>query len=93
MELILATREPQRYLPELASKLQVGASPRGTIALDACARSRAWLQGRDFVSPDDVQEIYVDVLRHRILLSYEAEADGWTADQILQKLLQHVPVP
>ena len=64
-----------------------------TIALDACARSRAWLQGRDFVSPDDVQEIYADVLRHRILLSYEAEADGWMADQILQKLLQHVPVP
>ncbi len=93
VELILATRKPQRYLPELASKLQVGASPRGTIALDACARSRAWLQGRDFVSPDDVQEIYADVLRHRILLSYEAEADGWTADQILQKLLQHVPVP
>ena len=93
VELILATRKPQRYLPELASKLQVGASPRGTIALDACARSRAWLQGRDFVSPDDVQEIYSDVLRHRILLSYEAEADGWTADQILQKLLQHVPVP
>ena len=93
VELILATREPQRYLPELASKLQGGASPRGTIALDACARSRAWLQGRDFVSPDDVQEIYADVLRHRILLSYEAEADGWTADQILQKLLQHVPVP
>ena len=93
VELILATREPQRYLPELASKLQVGASPRGTIALDACARSRAWLQGRDFVSPDDVQEIYADVLRHRILLSYEAEADGWTADQILQKLLQHMPVP
>ena len=93
VELILATRKPQRYLPELASKLQVGASPRGTIALDACARSRAWLQGRDFVSPDDVQEIYADVLRHRILLSYEAEADGWTADQILQKLLQNVPVP
>ena len=93
VELILATRKPQRYLPELASKLQVGASPRGTIALDACARSRAWLQGRDFVSPDDVQEIYADVLRHRILLSYEAEADGWTTDQILQKLLQHVPVP
>ena len=92
MELILATREPQRYLPELASKLQ--ARPvEGTIALDACARSRAWLQGRDFVSPDDVQEIYADVLRHRISLSYESEADGWTADQILQKLLQHVPVP
>ena len=56
VELILATREPQRYLPEPASKLQIGASPRGTIALDACARSRAWLQGRDFARPDDVQK-------------------------------------
>lgn len=93
VELVLATRQPQRYVEELRGKLQVGASPRGTIALDACARARAWLQGRAFVSPDDVQEVYADVLRHRILLSYEAEAEGWRADQILQTLLRHVPVP
>ena len=67
------------------------ASPLITDCTASIQRAR--LQGRDFVSPDDVQEIYADVLRHRILLSYEAEADGWTADQILQKLLQHVPVP
>ena len=71
--------------------LEYGASPRGTISLDRCARAHAWLQGRDFVSPDDVQEIMFDVLRHRILLSFEAEASGITPDKVLETIRERVP--
>ena len=63
-----------------------------TIALDRCARARAWLQGRDYVSPDDVQSVAYDTLRHRILLSFEAEAEGIDADHIISELIQRVPV-
>jgi len=91
IQLIMATREPAAYGDDLASWLEFGASPRGTISLDRCARAHAWINGRDFVSPDDVQEVLFDVLRHRILLSFEAEASGVTPDQVLEAIRQRVP--
>ena len=92
VQLIIATREPQHYSEQLASWIEYGGSPRATIALDRCARAHAWLQGRDFVSPDDVQAVAADVLRHRLLLTFEAEANGVTPDQVVQELLALVPV-
>ncbi len=91
VQLIIATREPAKYDSELASWLDFGASPRATIALDRCARAKAWLAGRDFVTPDDVMDVAPDILRHRLLLSFEAEAAGVTADQVIARLLQQVP--
>lgn len=92
LALVLATRSPASVDPELARWTAFGASPRGTIALDRCARAYAWLDGRDYVSPDDVRTIAFDVLRHRILLTFEAEAEGMTADAIIRRLISHVPV-
>ena len=91
IQLIMATRNPQAYGEDLASWLEYGASPRGTISLDRCARAHAWIQGRDFVSPDDVQEVLFDCLRHRILLSFEAEASGITPDKVLETIRERVP--
>jgi MoxR-like ATPase len=93
LQLVLASRDASRYSAQIARWLQYGASPRGTIALDRCARARAWLHGRDFVSPDDIQAVATDVLRHRLILSYEAEADGASSDRIISELLSLVPVP
>ncbi|MBA3582461.1 MAG: MoxR family ATPase [Gammaproteobacteria bacterium] len=93
LELVLATRTPDSYGADLANCLQYGASPRGTIALDRCARAHAWLAGRDYVTPDDIQQLAPDVLRHRIGISFEAEADGKTTDTIITQLLQRVPAP
>ncbi|MGP4844893.1 AAA family ATPase [Marinobacter sp. 1Y8] len=90
--LVLATRNPGTVDPELERWIAFGASPRGTIALDRCARAKAWLDGRDFVSPDDVRSIAFDVLRHRVLLTFEAEADGITPDDVIQRLIDRVPV-
>ncbi|ROT99233.1 MoxR family ATPase [Marinobacter sp. R17] len=90
--LVLATRQPDTLDPDLARWIAFGASPRGTIALDRCARAKAWLDGRDFVSPDDVRAIAFDVLRHRVLLTFEAEADGITPDDVIQRLIDRVPV-
>ena len=92
VQLINATRNPSLYHGQLANWLEYGASPRGTIALDRCARAHAWLNNRNFVSPDDVQAIAHDVLRHRILLTFEAEAEGKNADHIIDQLLNLVPV-
>ncbi len=92
VQLVIATREPGTLDPALAPWLEVGASPRATIALDRCARAHAWLHGRDFVSPDDVQAVAHDVLRHRLILSFEAEAEGVGKDQLIDRLLQVVPV-
>lgn len=92
VHLIMATREPQKYGDDIANWLDYGASPRGTIALDKCSRARAWLKNRDFVTPDDVQNILADVLRHRIILSFEAEAAGHTSDHVIQELMNRVPV-
>ncbi len=91
VQLINASRYPSRYSDTLAGWLDYGASPRGTIALDRCARAHAWLHERDFVSPDDVQAVAHDVLRHRLLLSFEAEAEGKDADHIISQLLSIVP--
>ncbi|UTM59914.1 MoxR family ATPase [Photobacterium sp. CCB-ST2H9] len=90
IRLVMATREPQRYSDELAAWLQMGVSPRATLALDRCARAFAWLQGRDFVTPEDVQKMAYPVLRHRLLLSYEAQAEGIAPDQIILSLIQQV---
>lgn len=93
VELIIATRTPEKYDPQLKDWIEFGASPRATIALDRCARANAWLMGRDFVGPDDIQAVFHNVLRHRILLSYEAEAEGISRNQLLDRILQLVPVP
>ena len=93
VQLVLATRHPERYGDELRGVLQYGASPRATLALDRGARAHAWLAGRDYVTPVDIQSIAHDVLRHRILLSFEAEADGRTTDDVVDTLLARIGVP
>jgi MoxR-like ATPase len=93
IQLVLATRKPQSYGEELAGWIAWGASPRATLALDRCARARAWLAGRDYVGPEDIQAMAHDVLRHRILLNYEAEAEGITTDHVIDQLLQKIAVP
>jgi MoxR-like ATPase len=93
VQLIIATRQPEQYDADIKKHLAFGASPRATIALDKCARATAWLDGRDFVTPDDIQTVFFNCLRHRILLSYEAEAAGVTADQVLSRILELVAVP
>jgi len=93
VQLVLATRQPERYDAELKGLVQYGASPRASLALDRCARAHAWLRGRDYVTPDDIQTLAYDVLRHRVLLGFEAEADGMTSDDLTQRLLELVPVP
>ncbi|MFB0995798.1 MAG: MoxR-like ATPase [Polaribacter sp.] len=91
VQLILATRNSESYGGELAQWLDYGASPRATIALDSCSRALAWMEGRDFVTPDDIRAIAHDVLRHRLILSFEAEASGITTNQVIDKLLDTVP--
>jgi MoxR-like ATPase len=93
VELVLATRTPARYGDDLVRAIQYGASPRATIALDRCARAHAWLAGRDYVAPEDVQAIAHDVLRHRVLLTFEAEADGMSRDALVSTLHQRVALP
>ena len=92
VQLVLASRDPAPYSQDLARWISYGGSPRATIALDRCSRAHAWLQGRDYVSPEDVQAIAHDVLRHRILVSYEAEAEGVSSDQVIDELVRHTPV-
>lgn len=93
VQLVLASRDPGSWDEELSRLVSYGASPRATIAIDRCARARAWLDQRDYVSPDDIHAVVHDVMRHRVLLSYEAEADGFTVDQLVDRLLDRVPVP
>lgn len=90
IRLIIATREPSRYDETLAQWLEMGVSPRATIALDRCSRAYAWLNGRDYVSPQDVQAMAYPVLRHRLLLSYQAQAEGIQPNQVIDKLLSLV---
>lgn len=92
VDLIMATRQPEKYDDQLKQWLAFGASPRATIALDRCSRARAWLHGRDFVSPEDVQAVLHNVLRHRLLLTYQAEADGVTTNQVIDHILEHVAI-
>jgi MoxR-like ATPase len=91
VQLILATRDTSAYGGDLALWLDFGASPRATIALDRCSRALAWMEGRDFVTPDDIRAVAQDVLRHRLILSFEAEAAGVTANQVIDQLLATVP--
>ncbi len=92
VQLIMATRKAASYSPQLARWIGYGASPRATIALERCARAKAWLAGRDFVTPDDVQAVFHNVVRHRLILTYEAEAEGIQCDQVLDEILRLVPV-
>ena len=93
VQVVLATRSAQRYGDDLKDFIQYGASPRATLALDRCARAHAWLAGRDYVTPEDIQSMAHDVLRHRILLSFEAEAAGRTSDEVVDTLLDRIGVP
>lgn len=93
VKLVIATRNPAPYSAEMASWIRYGASPRATIALDRCAKAHAWLSGRDFVTPEDIHILAHDVLRHRVLLSFEAEADGIKPDDFIDSLLRLVAVP
>mgnify|MGYP001951496889 FL=1 len=92
IQLIQATRNPAAYGEDLDQMIAYGASPRSTIALDRCARVHAWMRGSEFVTPADVQVVVHDVLRHRVILSFEAEADGKTADRFIDALIARVPV-
>jgi len=90
--LVMATRKPERYESELQNWIEVGSSPRASIALDKCSRAYAWLQGKDFVDPDDVRSVIHSVLRHRLILSYEASAEGISSDQVIDELVKQVAV-
>ncbi len=92
VQLVIASRKPAAYDEALASWIEFGVSPRATIALDRCARAHAWLAGKDYVSPDDVQAVFHDIMRHRLLLSFEAEASGMSKDDISDRILERVPV-
>ena len=91
--MVLATRNPAVYGLDLSNWIQYGGSPRASIALDRCARAKAWLRQGDFVAPSDIQDIAYDVLRHRLILSYEAEAEGITSDHVIKQLIARIPVP
>lgn len=93
VDIVRATRDPARYGLDLAPLLELGASPRATIALARVAKAHAWLHGRSYVTPHDVKSLARDVLRHRIIISYEADAEGLSADQILGRFLDRIPVP
>ena len=95
LDIVFATREPDKVkgLEELKEQIQVGASPRATLALNKAARANALVHGRAYATPQDVKEVVYDVLRHRILLTYEAEAENMTSDKIIGKILSVIPVP
>lgn len=93
IELVLATRQPLSYGDDLQRWMAYGGSPRATIALDRCARAHAWLDGRDYVDPADVQNVFPDVLRHRLILSFEAETEGVDVNHCIQTLLERVNAP
>jgi MoxR-like ATPase len=93
VEIIHTSRYPGELLPDMKNLIRCGASPRGTINLALAARARAFLDGRAYVTPQDVKDLAMDVLRHRILLTYEAEAEGVTSEQIIERLLERIAVP
>ncbi len=93
VQLIVATRHPEKYDESLSGMVMFGASPRATIALDRCAKINAWISGRDFVTPEDIHAVIYDILRHRVILSFEAQAEGYTSDDVITKLLNVVPLP
>jgi len=93
LDIVFATREPEKYNLDIGDYLRYGASPRATLALTTGARAHAFLQGRGYVTPQDVKSIAPDILRHRIIVSYEAEADELTSEDLIEKLLSEIPVP
>ena len=93
VDLVLATRDPRPYKIDLNGYVQCGASPRATINLTLAARARAFLQGRGYVTPQDVKDLVFDVMRHRVAVSYEAEAENITSEHIIQKIVEGLPVP
>ena len=93
IQFVLASRNAKLYGDDMARWIEFGASPRGSMALDRAARAHAWLKGRDFVTPEDVQTMAFDTLRHRILLSYEAEAEGITPEYVINELIHRIAVP
>jgi len=92
VSLISATRYPEKYDEKLATWIEVGASPRGSLALDKCSRAHAWLKGRDHVTPDDVRSVVHECLRHRLILSYEANAEGMSVDRVIDAIIKLVAV-
>jgi MoxR-like ATPase len=94
VNIVHATREPKAYgLTELADFIEYGASPRASIYLNLAARAHAFLRRRGYVTPEDIKAIGVDVLRHRVILTYEAEAEAMTSEQVVRKLFEHIEVP
>lgn len=93
VDIISATRQPQRFSDKLAKWLEYGVSPRATQSIERCARARAWLKERDFVAPEDIQAVVPNVLRHRLLLSYQAQAEGVSRDEVINHILSQVAVP
>ena len=93
VQLIMATRNPEKYDEKLKNVIAFGASPRATIALDKCAKINAWLCGHDYVTPEDIHAVVYDVVRHRIILTFEAQANGMTTDDVIRRLLKLVPLP
>lgn len=93
VDLVCCTREPDRYKIQVKDFIQLGASPRATIALTLCAKAHAFLRGRGYVTPQDVKSIGMDVLRHRVTVTYEAEAEEKTPEHIIQRIFDELPVP
>jgi len=93
VNVVVATRNPGAVKKELDGQIMYGASPRACMGIDRSARAHAWLKGRDYVGPEDIQEVAADVLRHRLVLSFEAEADGVEPDSIIEGVLDGVGVP
>ncbi|MDA8775110.1 ATPase, partial [Opitutales bacterium] len=94
VDVVLATRNPESYgASELSAFIRFGASPRATISLALASKASAFMQGRSFVTPQDIKDIGLDVLRHRVIVSYEAEAENVSSDDIIKKIFETVPVP
>lgn len=93
VQLVMATRHLEKYDARMAGYIMYGASPRATLALDRCAKIHAWLQERDYVTPEDIRAVIFDILRHRIILSFEAQAEGVTTDDVIAQILKLVPLP
>jgi MoxR-like ATPase len=92
-DLVYATRTPEKYSEDLARWIDVGGSPRASLALDKCSRTHAWLNQRDYVDPEDIRSIVHDCLRHRLMLSYEAQGEGIRADQVIDAVVEQVALP
>ncbi|MCB1990920.1 MAG: MoxR family ATPase, partial [Geminicoccaceae bacterium] len=92
-DLVNATRIPAEFGDDLPRWIEIGASPRASLALDRCGRAHAWLAGRDYVDPEDVRAVAPDVLRHRLKLSYEAQGEGVTPDRVVAEIIRQVALP